>query len=73
MSEENVIAPEGSIWVCIACGKYAKDKFGNERGWDAGCMLNSSLFKICDLEFENGRVKAVKKKENKNIILGDIL
>lgn len=38
-----VIAPEGQIWVCAACGKTTKDNHGNERGWDESCMLNAVL------------------------------
>lgn len=41
------IAPEGAIWVCGACGKTAKDRYGIEgeksRGWDESCMLNAVL------------------------------
>jgi hypothetical protein len=37
------IAPEGFVWVCGACGKWTKDRYGSERGWDESCMLNSNL------------------------------
>jgi hypothetical protein len=40
-------APEGAVWVCGACGKTAKDRYGMEGeqspGWDESCMLNSTL------------------------------
>jgi len=40
-------APEGKIWVCMVCGKTAKDKYGMEephsKDWDESCMLNSTL------------------------------
>lgn len=40
-------APPGAIWVCGACGKTAKDKYGIEGerspGWDESCMLNAVL------------------------------
>lgn len=41
------IAPEGAIWVCAACGKTHKDRYGMEgegsKGWDESCMLNAVL------------------------------
>lgn len=40
-------AREGTIWVCAACGKTHKDRYGNEgdgdRGWDESCMLHAVL------------------------------
>jgi transposase-like protein len=42
----NIVAPEGQVWVCAACGKQSKDKYGYQkisRGWDESCMLNSVL------------------------------
>lgn len=33
-----------TVFVCCACGKRSKDRFGYEkidRGWDESCMLNS--------------------------------
>jgi hypothetical protein len=44
MSER--IAPDGQVWVCLACGKTARDRFGLEphaNGWDESCMLNAAL------------------------------
>jgi hypothetical protein len=38
-------APEGKVWVCGACGKRTKDRYGEEGGWDEACMLNAVL---CD-------------------------
>lgn len=44
---ENRFAPNGAIWVCGACGKTAKDRYGLEGersyGWDESCMLNAVL------------------------------
>ena len=37
------IAPDGKLWMCMACGKKVKDRYGEERGWDESCMLNSVL------------------------------
>jgi len=38
------IAPAGTIWVCAACGKTSRDRFGDKGSeWDESCMLNSVL------------------------------
>lgn len=37
------IAPDGKVWLCVACGKRVKDRYGEDRGWDESCMLNSVL------------------------------
>ena len=42
----NHVAEEGQTWVCAACGKTSKDKYGFQkidRGWDESCMMNSVL------------------------------
>lgn len=36
-------APEGRIWLCMMCGKTAKDCFTDERGWDESCAMNCML------------------------------
>lgn len=50
-------APKGAIWVCAACGKTARDKYGMEGehspGWDESCMLNAFLCRENAL-FRNG-------------------
>ena len=56
---KNHISPEGKVWVCMACGKYTKDRFGDDFGWDASCVLNSALFDMKNLIIENGRVVKV--------------
>jgi len=62
-------APPGSVWVCQACGKYSKDRFGDDpvksRGWDASCMLNSALYDICQLNIDEAtdRVTSIKGKD----------
>lgn len=64
MSSGNEVAPEGQVWVCGACGKRSKDKYGQQAitfGWDVSCMLNSFLAQEDSLVFnEDGRVKQVK-------------
>lgn len=44
MSEER-IAPPGTIWVCAACGKTERNRYGSTGGWDESCMLHAVLCK----------------------------
>lgn len=37
------VAPAGTIYVCRACGKTARDTFMGNAGWDESCMLNAVL------------------------------
>ncbi len=40
------VAPEGKVWVCMACGKRSRDRHGPSdinRLWDESCMLNAEL------------------------------
>lgn len=40
----NEVAGDGEIFVCTACGKRSKDRYGDQaidRGWDESCMLNA--------------------------------
>jgi hypothetical protein len=63
-------APEGTIYVCLACGKTSKTRYGfdeqNKRtsmpGWDESCMMNCDLFKIKDLVLSptSGRVQGLR-------------
>ena len=52
------------VWVCLACGKMSKDKYGEQalnKGWDVSCMLNSQEFDSDRLVIgDDGRVKEVK-------------
>lgn len=67
MGVGNETAPPGSVWVCCACGKRSRDKYGFapiSRGWDESCMLNSECFEESRLVLdEYGRVKEVRDKE----------
>jgi hypothetical protein len=42
-------APEGQVYLCMACGKRSKTEEGEnygtdtERGWDVSCMMNCVL------------------------------
>lgn len=64
--KNNKFAPEDKIWVCLACGKFSKDKFGDKdlntsHGWDESCIINCQLFNVNKLVYsENGeRVIAI--------------
>jgi hypothetical protein len=46
------LAPEGQIYVCAACGKRARSRFGFDamgrstwidHGWDTSCMTHAVL------------------------------
>lgn len=42
----NEVAPEGQVFVCGACGKRSRDRYGFrsvDRGYDESCMLNAVL------------------------------
>ena len=44
----NEVAGSGQVFVCSACGKRSRDKYGYQKidsGWDESCMLNAIL---CD-------------------------
>jgi hypothetical protein len=63
---EDRIAPDGMTWVCCACGKTAKDRYGIEGerspGWDEGCMMNAFLAEEVTLvRGPDGRVAEIKK------------
>jgi hypothetical protein len=61
----NRVAPAGYVYVCGACGKRSRDKYGDEKidhGWDESCMMNSVLCREDALVFgDNGRVKSLKE------------
>ncbi len=48
------------VWVCMACGKRSKDRYGKEainKGWDVSCMINAQRFNSNELVLnEEGRV-----------------
>jgi hypothetical protein len=67
------LAPEGHIWVCLACGKTSKTRYGFDeknrtvsmRGWDASCVLNSRLIPEDKIVERNqyGRVTRIDAQE----------
>lgn len=59
--EGTALCSEGTIWVCGACGRQSKTRYGflvggstalpdgtriASQGWDASCMLNAVLCKF---------------------------
>ena len=45
------LAPHGKVWVCQACGKRSRTRYGFDtkknrvcdHGWDESCMMNCEL------------------------------
>ncbi len=63
----NDVAPEGFVFVCFACGKRSRDKYGNQaidRGWDGSCMLNCQAVEESRLRIENVRVVELLAHQN---------
>lgn len=60
----NKVAPKGYVFVCLACGKRSRDRYGDKainHGWDVSCVLNCDMFKEESLVLnEHGRVTEIK-------------
>jgi hypothetical protein len=49
--EGTLHAPDNQVWVCGACGKASRTKYGFDEagnrcasyGWDESCMMNATL------------------------------
>lgn len=56
------VAPEGTVWVCGACGKTAEHRIngGLSRGWDVSCAMNSTLCVEDSLEWSNDKCYVTK-------------
>lgn len=54
--DSNEVAPAGSLFVCCACGKTSRTRYGigNTNGWDESCMLNCQLFEESWLHYNEG-------------------
>lgn len=73
MSFKDQIAPEGFIYVCHACGKTSKDRYGYNKkypgetsyGWDASCYMYSKMYKKSQLEYDEFK-KVSKINEEKD-------
>lgn len=68
--KEELMAPEGAVWVCGACGKVAKHMYGDAPGdpygWDEACILNAVLCEETDVVKQGRTVteaSAFQKKE----------
>ena len=64
-SSGNHTAPAGILFVCVACGKTSRDRYGDvdaHLGWDESCMLNCEPFLESDLVYarDGRRVLEVK-------------
>jgi hypothetical protein len=58
----NILAPDGKWFVCQACGKRSRDRYGDraiDAGWDESCMMNCALANESDCIVINGRVRQV--------------
>jgi hypothetical protein len=52
MSDGTTLALDGQVWICGACGKRSRTRYGFDeskqrtaidRGWDESCMLHAVL------------------------------
>ena len=63
----DLIAPPGSLWVCHACGKTNRHRygdFGSMRGWDSSCAMQSGLYSEDRLvRGADGRVVELKEAD----------
>jgi len=42
----NEVAPKGKVYVCAACGKRSRDRYGYQKidwAWDESCMMHAVL------------------------------
>lgn len=42
----NQVAESGQVFVCMACGKCSRDRYGAQaidHGWDVSCAMNARL------------------------------
>lgn len=72
MSSGVALAQDGQVWICAACGKTSRTKYGfddddrwvADRGWDESCMLNAVLVYADSIQRnERGIVTAAKEVE----------
>ena len=62
-SEEQVgnkVAPAGTVYVCGACGKRSRDRYGFQKidaGWDESCMMHAVLCDEKSLVVRDNRVR----------------
>lgn len=63
----NEVAKEGHIFVCLACSKRSRDKYGDQpidHGWDVSCVMRAEEFAEDRLVIgEHGRVSEIKSDD----------
>ena len=61
------LAPMGTIFVCSACGRRSRSRYGTvdaDSGWDESCSTHAHLWDEAGMEVTNGRVtKATASKK----------
>lgn len=67
------VAPEGMLWVCMACGKTQTNSMGGGEGsrrWDESCFMRCELFEKDRLVYgpDDRVVRILKKEEKKNAV-----
>jgi hypothetical protein len=55
-------APKGHFWVCVACGKYSRDRHvgTHGRGWDVSCAINAHLIQEDHLVFNEDKSRVTE-------------
>lgn len=53
MADVSNVAPEGSIWVCRACGRHGRDRY---KLGDSSCVTWAILCAESSLVFEGGQL-----------------
>jgi hypothetical protein len=66
----NEVAKPGFVFVCLACGKRSRDKYGDDpidAGWDESCMLHAEELAESRLVLPEGggRVRQVLSVDGK--------
>jgi hypothetical protein len=62
----NEVAGPGEVFVCTACGRRSKDRYGEQKihsGWDTSCCTNAVKCREEDLIIDpkNGTVNGLKE------------
>ena len=60
-------APEGYLYVCLACGKFSTTRYGfdgtNARtaspGWDESCVLNAMCMRAALIVWNDAKTRVV--------------
>lgn len=59
-------APDGHLWVCLACGKTSVDPYGDRgSGWDESCAISAYLYPRRALVMQGNRcVRILEEPED---------